>query len=137
MLTFSLRSMPNVSGREKQRADRRSPLTPSQVARTKVAEPKRPAREYYSKDSYNRAIQRACEKAFGMPRGLSNAQKSAWRQEHCWTPRQLRHNKATEIRQQPGLDAARQVLGHSEASTTEIYAEKDFEAAREIMRKLG
>jgi integrase len=123
--------------REKQRDNRQTPMTPSQAARTRVAQPKRPPREHYCRNTYNRSIQRACEKAFGMPKALSKEEKSAWRQEHCWTPLQLRHTAATELRKRLGLDAARQVLGHSEATTTEIYAERDFDAARETMRMFG
>ena len=123
--------------REEQRRERQTPMTPSQAARTAVAAPRRTPGVMYSKDSYNRAITRACEQAFGMPKGLSKEEAKAWRQEHCWTPLQLRHTAATELRKRLGLDAARQVLGHSEATTTEIYAEKDFDAARETMRKFG
>ena len=123
--------------REEQRRERQTPMTPSQAGRVKLAAPRRTPGVMYSKDSYNRAITRACEQAFGMPKGLSKEEAKAWRQEHCWTPLQLRHTAATELRKRLGLDAARQVLGHSEATTTEIYAEKDFDAARETMRKFG
>ena len=64
-------------------------------------------------------------------------QAKAWRQEWCWCPLQLRHTAGTELRKSVDLNAARQVLGHSEKSTTEIYAEQDFDAAKEIMRKFG
>ena len=76
-------------------------------------------RERYTKDSYGRAIRRACEAA-EIPR---------------WTPNQLRHSRATAIREQFGIEAAMVVLGHSDAGTTEIYAARNFEMAERIMRQ--
>jgi hypothetical protein len=35
------------------------------------------------------------------------------------------------------LDAVRGVLGHSDADTSAIYAEKDLQAARAVMLKFG
>ena len=55
------------------------------------------------------AIARACQKA-------------AIRR---WTPNQLRHAKATEVRAKFGLEAAQVYLGHGSANVTEIYAERD------------
>lgn len=92
------------------RGDRKSPTTP-----------KTTPRERYDKDSYRRAIQRACDKA-GVPR---------------WCPNQLRHNAATFLRKDFGIEAARVILGHSSAATTEIYAELDRAKAIEIMGKVG
>ncbi|NQV27561.1 MAG: tyrosine-type recombinase/integrase, partial [Rhodopirellula sp.] len=75
----------------------------------------------YRKDSYCRAITRACERA-GVER---------------WTPRQLRHSRATLIRELYGVEAAQVILGHSSAKVTEIYAERDFKKAADIMKKIG
>ena len=75
----------------------------------------------YAKDSYNRAVSRACEEA-GVPH---------------WTPNQLRHSTGTEVRKKFGLDAAQVYLGHANASTTEIYAELDFEKAAQVAREIG
>ncbi len=77
--------------------------------------------ERYTSASYRRAIRRACERAGVEP----------------WHPNQLRHNHATEVRGTYGLEAARDVLGHSAASTTEIYAERSLERAKEVARRLG
>ena len=136
--------------RANQRQQRKSPLTPSQRARD-ARERGRMVAAQYTKDSYRRAITRACEKAFNMPEHLRRisttlsepererlrAEAKAWREEHCWTPNQLRHACGTFLRKEVGLDGARTVLGHSEKRTTEIYAEKDFEQARSIMARLG
>jgi integrase len=54
-----------------------------------------------------------------------------------WAPNQLRHYGATQIRKQASLDAAQVLLGHSHASTTEIYAERNLEAAAAIARRIG
>jgi integrase len=77
--------------------------------------------ERYNVDSYRTAIRRACRKA-GVPE---------------WHPHQLRHTKATEIRREAGLDAARAVLGHRSPKITEVYAEIDMTKAAEVMEKLG
>lgn len=77
--------------------------------------------ECYSTDSYRRSITRAC-KAAGIP---------------IWSPNQLRHSFATEARRACGIENVRVLLGHSSAVTSEIYAERDFDAAREIARNLG
>ena len=79
--------------------------------------PERP----YRKDSYCRAITRGCERA-----GVE-----------CWSPRQLRHSRATLIRELYGVEAAQVILGHSSAKITEIYAERDFKKAADIMKAIG
>ena len=50
---------------------------------------------------------------------------------------QLRHAAATRIQREFGIEAARGVLGHQVLSTTDIYAEIDREAAREVARRIG
>ena len=60
-----------------------------------------------------------------------------WREANCWHPNQLRHNAATRIRAAYGIEAARIILGHASAVTSEIYAEIDREKAREIVGKMG
>ncbi len=140
------------------RAARQSPMTPSQRMRTAKG---RALRDRYVKDTYNRAIARGCEIAFGMPeelryagrtvarqKGLTEDQQSrekerlqaeaaAWRAKHCWSPNQLRHTRATAIRERYGLEAAQTVLGHSDPRVTEIYAERDFAMAARIMQAIG
>lgn len=83
----------------------------------------RPSRrgDHYTKDSYCRAIARACERV-GIPR---------------WMPNQLRHARATAIREKFGLEAAQTVLGHKTADVTQIYAEQDFGKAQQIMQEMG
>ena len=75
----------------------------------------------YTVDSYRRAINRACEKA-----GVKQ-----------WSPNQLRHNAATSIRKEYGIEAAQVILGHATADITQVYAERDKEKAITIAKKLG
>jgi site-specific recombinase XerC len=49
----------------------------------------------------------------------------------------LRHSAATDIRRQFGLEAAQAVLGHATLGVTQLYAEKDMEAAKRIMGAIG
>lgn len=138
--------------RASRRAARKTPLSYGNSPGTnRKSRPKQRARDRYIKDSYNRAIQRGCEAAFGMPKELRYIPKktpepekkrlqqlaSAWRAEYCWSPNQLRHSAATKIRKQFGLEAAQVALGHSEANVTQIYAERDMTLASEVMRKIG
>jgi len=58
------------------RKARKSPRTPSQLARQPKPNRKRSHGDRYTKDSYRRAVQRACEQAFGMPMELRTISKS-------------------------------------------------------------
>jgi integrase len=65
------------------------------------------------------------------------AELRAWRKRHRWHPHQLRHNAATELRKEFGIEAARIILGHRSAAITEVYAEKDEQEAIEAITKVG
>jgi integrase len=54
-----------------------------------------------------------------------------------WSPNRLRHNAATRIRKEFGLDVARAVLGHTSPAVTAIYAEVDGARASEAMAMIG
>jgi len=54
-----------------------------------------------------------------------------------WSPNQLRHSAATEIRRRFGLEAAQTVLGHAKADVTQVCAERDMSLAAEVMRRIG
>jgi integrase len=105
---------------KEQRAERKSPVQPSQQNRRKK-NPKRPAGDCYTRDSYRRAIDRAA-KAAGV--------------QH-WFPNQLRHSAATEIRAMFGIEAASTRLGHKSISVTEVYAEKSAKLSRDVARQIG
>jgi len=137
---------------EARHAARKTPLGyGNRPGTNRKSRPKRRAKDYYTNDSYNRAIQRACESAFGMPDELRYVSRklpaeerkglqrraAQWRAEHCWSPNQLRHAAGTEVRRQYGLEAAQVVLGHAVADVTQVYAERDQALAAEIMQKIG
>jgi site-specific recombinase XerC len=60
-----------------------------------------------------------------------------WRSEHRWHPHQLRHNFATGVRREHGIEMAKIILGHRSVVETEIYAEADVRRATEIMGAIG
>ena len=81
----------------------------------------RRANERYSTVSYYHAIMRGCNRA-DVP---------------VWGPNRLRHNAATELRKQFGIEAARVILGHTSSAMTEVYAEMDRAKAADIMGQVG
>jgi len=105
--------------------------------------------------SYRRAIARACDQAFSPSEPLAKlgnetkvqwrirltieqkAELKTWQKSHRWHPHQLRHNAATELRKEFGLEAARIILGHRSAAITEVYAEKDEQQAIEAINRVG
>lgn len=73
-------------------------------------------------------------------RGLESSIRKACKRAKVahWGPGRLRHNAATVINSEFGdIDASRVVLGHSEKTTTQIYAERDLQKAAEIIAKIG
>ncbi|QDT17622.1 site-specific integrase [Alienimonas californiensis] len=99
-------------------------------------------------------MQRAAENAVPLPldlavkhagiQALPNAERSAVnaavkeRRESCrWSPNQLRHTRATQLRAKYGIELTRTVLGQSDIATGEIYAERDLAAAERVMREVG
>lgn len=119
------------------RLARQTPMTPSQQARKRKRYPRWEPGDCYDRRSYAWAIRRACDAAFSPPKHVKEKDLAAWRREHRWSPNQLRHNAATHLRKQFGIEAARVVLGHSSADVTEIYAELDLAKAAEIMSRVG
>jgi integrase len=106
------------------RDERKTPLYPSHSARyerEKKARGRRSDRGCYSVTSYRKAIERACDKA----------------EVPVFTPNQLRHSLATRLRREFGLEATGAVLGHSDLSTSQIYAQKDAALASKVMGKIG
>lgn len=83
--------------------------------------PRRKPGEKYDCDSYRQAVARACERA-GIP---------------SWSPGQIRHSFATEVRREYGLEAAQVLLGHSYADVTQVYAERDVARAVSVAAKVG
>ncbi len=119
------------------RANRKTPMTPSQAARRRKVAPQRAAGEKYDRRSYAYAIVRGCDRAFPPPKKLNAEARREWRRAHRWSPNQLRHSAATELRREFGIEAARVVLGHTSPAVTMIYAAADEKAAAEIMNRVG
>lgn len=141
------------------RAARKTKVQPSQVCR-KRRKPKHRPGILYDVAAYRRAIARACAVAFPLPEHLGprikdngkretdkewkgrltpaeKAEVKAWRRAHSWHPHQLRHNAATALRKEFGVEIARIILGHATAFTTGIYAETDRVQAMEVIGKIG
>jgi len=84
-------------------------------------------RSAYKRHSYTVAVRRACVKV----------------EVPVWKPNQLRHSAATNIRAAAksdtaaGVEISKTILGHSELRMTEIYAERDLNAAREVIARIG
>jgi len=129
-------------------AARRTPLSCGNRPGTNcLSKPQRSAGERYGVAAYRRAIARACDVAFPHPelcsipkRELTPEQLTElkkWQTAHRWSPNQLRHSAATEIRHRFGLEAAQILLGHSKADVTQVYAERDLAKGIEIARCIG
>lgn len=128
--------------------------------------PKRAAGDHYTVNSYAQAVRRACDLAFPLPEPLRRprlpredgkngtrwataaewkerlgdagwAQCQQWLEEHRWHPNQIRHTAGTELRKEYGLEAAQVILGHKTLTVTQVYAEKNVEAAMRIMAQVG
>ncbi len=103
------------------REDRKTKLWPSHVKRQRKGTGERQAGGQYTTASYRRAIHRACDTA-GIDR---------------WSPNQLRHLRAGEIKERLGIEVAGAVLGHRHLKTTEIYADRKLKQAVDAARMLG
>jgi integrase len=101
----------------KLRSERKTKVQPSQVCRKK-SNPQTQPGDCYTAHSLRRAIDRACIRA---------AVKS-------WTPYQLRHLVASEVRQALGLEQTQALLGHHHKSMTEHYARLAEQQAVEAAR---
>lgn len=142
--------------RDKRHAARKTPLSCGNRPGTKRRrKPRTQPGNRYTTNSYRQAIRYACDQAFPPPppigrlpdetavawiARLSVAQRQelkAWRKAHSWHPHQLRHNAATRLRKEFGIEAARVVLGHRSAGVTEIYAEIDHLRAADVMGRVG
>jgi len=105
------------------RKDRKSNVQPSQQQRKAKG---RKYLSYYTKRAYINAIEKAAKRA-GVPH---------------WTPHQLRHTKATEVKKHLGQESAKILLGHADMKTTEGYIDpnaklrSEIEAMKDIGRKI-
>jgi integrase len=122
-------------------ARRKTPLNAGNYPGSNRLQPRKIKRKFgdrYNPRSYHNAVCDACAKAFPVPADIVDPAAIAdWRRTHHWTPNQLRHLAATEIRRQFGLEAAQVVLGHAQANVTQVYAERDLALAVSVAKQVG
>ena len=70
---------------------------------------------------YSDTVSVGCKKAFG---------------KLCWHPHQLRHTFATKIRATHGLEVAQVLLGHATITATQVYAQRNLDAALAAVKGL-
>ncbi len=108
--------------RDQQHEARATPLScGNRPGSNRKRKPRRTAGTKYTVDSYRRAIHRSCKRL-----GI-----------RCWSPNQLRHAAATEIRREFGLEAAQVTLGHASADVTQVHAERDLRQAEAVALQVG
>ncbi|MGD0089103.1 MAG: site-specific integrase [Planctomycetota bacterium] len=108
--------------RAKLHQQRKTPLScGNRPGTNRVDEAKCKPGDHYTQESYRRAIQRACKKA----------------DVSSWHPHQLRHNAATRLRAEFGLEVAQIMLGHARADVTQLYAEANRAKALDTAVKVG
>ncbi len=128
------------------------PREAKEEARTN-GKPSRPGRTgrtvgvKYDRRSYAQAIYRACDRTWPHPTiskippsrrtARQAAELKAWRKRHRWSPLQIRHTAGTLVRRDFGLEAAQAVLGHARADTTQIYADRLAQLARDVADATG
>ncbi len=137
-------------------ANRTTPVSCGNVPGSACKEdPKRRPSEQYTVNSYRKAITRGIESGFPPPENLAQrngetkkdwkkrltkkqkVELKAWYKQHHWHPHQLRHNAATFLRKEFGLETARIILGHRSSAITEVYAEQDQQKALKAIVRVG
>ncbi|WP_428939695.1 tyrosine-type recombinase/integrase [Fontivita pretiosa] len=123
--------------REAMHAARRTPASCGNVpGSNRKLNPRKKPGACYTPMSYHRAVREGCDKADAHARAqmdLAVEQRVIPR----WNPHRLRHNAATELRKNYGLEAAQVILGHKTLTVTQVYAEKNVEQAKRIMAQVG
>jgi integrase len=106
----------------------------------RVRRPKRAAGDAYTTHSYCRAVTygiQAANRARLAEAKVNGVDADKVELVPHWHPHQLRHNAATVLRREHGIETARVILGHRSASVTEIYCEMDTARAIDVMAKIG
>jgi integrase len=116
--------------RAEQRRNRKTPVQPSQRDRRRHRPKKLPGEQYTSL-TYCQAITR------GIAKANREAERVGGDPILHWHPNQLRHNAATRLQKEFGLDVARVILGHTSPVVTEVYAEIDVIKGMDAMAKIG
>lgn len=110
---------------EQRRAERKTPLTPSQSSRKRRVS--RRLRNHFDQRSYCRSIKA----------GIRRANKTANPPISMWTPHQLRHSRGTLVKERYGMEGAQATLGQASMDATQHYTRKMAELARRIAQEIG
>ncbi len=105
---------------DRRAALRKTKRTPSENNRATLPRPQRAPRDRYDVNTFQQAIRRACQAA-GVP---------------VWTLLEVRHTRATEVREAYGVEGAAASLGDT-VEAAQIYAEKNAKLARQIAEEFG
>lgn len=120
--------------------NRKTPVYPCELRarekrkqKAKSRKSKRPKGNCYTSASYRRAIK------YGVTR--SNRERTKANAEAVeianWSPYQLRHSFATNMRREYGVEAAQLGLGHARTNIVDVYAEKNLSLIVDIAREAG
>ena len=124
---FSPRTAMEERNAEK-RANRKTKLTPSQIAKEKARAAKpSPYNEFYDENSYRKAIEYAIKKG---NRHFPDSDKIPH-----WHPYLLRNSAATDIELEHGLDVAQAQLGHTSANMTKRYSSAQLKHREKMARE--
>lgn len=100
-----------------------------------------PPGDTYDQSAYRRAVQRGADAADRQARDeAAKAGKPVPPGERLiprWHPHQLRHAAGTAARRTDGIEAAQAMLGHSSLQATQLYAERQRDAALKLALKIG
>lgn len=126
---------------EELHANRKTPLScGNRPGKNRVNHPRTKPGDRYTSGSYRQHVHRTIQQLNA--KRLEEARKAGLAADHVkliphWSPNQLRHTAATEVRKAFGLEATQVVLGHSRADVTQVYAERDCELARKVAQRIG
>ncbi len=101
-------------------ARRKTKRTPSEMKHRRKKNPKRGPGDHYTTNTFQQTIRRTCRKQ-GIP---------------VWKVLQIRHSRATEVRERYGVEGAAASLGDT-VEAAQIYAEKNRKLAEQIAREIG
>lgn len=102
------------------RERRKGKVPPSQLDR-RVPDPKRPPGPRYEASAYARCIAYACKSA-GTPH---------------WSPHALRRARATRVRAEFGIEAARCAIGHQTLDMATLYGHRDLKESAKVAKAIG
>lgn len=101
-------------------ARRKTKRQPSQLCRKRKKNPNRAPRDRYDVNTFQQSVRKACPKA-GVP---------------AWTVLEVRHTRATDVREKHGVEGAAASLG-DRVEAAQIYAERNKKLAQQIALEMG